>query len=109
MLELPALTTRMVSDTAQARIGCFAIWLWRSRAATAQEAMRVRTWSAREVRMIGTRAPSTMPAARRRRARPAGGARLIKYGLPGTDMPGHETLSDAEILALTARVLELRR
>ena len=31
--------------------------------ATAQEAMRVRTESAREVRMIGTRAPSTMPAA----------------------------------------------
>src|SRR6476646_3945355 len=55
MLELPALTTRMVSATAQARIGCFAIWLWRSRAATAQEAMRVRTWSAREVKMIGMR------------------------------------------------------
>src|SRR6476620_4219662 len=36
MLELPALTTRMVSATAQARIGCFAIWLWRSREATAQ-------------------------------------------------------------------------
>src|SRR5262245_22157245 len=47
----------------QARIGCFSIWLWRNSAATAQEAMRVRTWSAREVRMIGTRAPRTMPAA----------------------------------------------
>src|SRR5262249_6548357 len=44
-------------------IGSFAIWLWRKSAATAQEAMRVRTLSAREVRMIGTRAPSTMPAA----------------------------------------------
>ena len=31
--------------------------------ATAQEAMRARTESAREVRMIGTRAPSTIPAA----------------------------------------------
>src|SRR4029077_12391897 len=31
--------------------------------ATAQDAMRERTESAREVRMIGTRAPSTMPAA----------------------------------------------
>src|SRR5262249_46323742 len=47
----------------QAWIGCFSIWLWRNSAATAQEAMRVRTWSAREVRMIGTRAPRTMPAA----------------------------------------------
>ncbi len=36
-------------------------------------------------------------------------ARIIKFGLPGQDMPGHETLSDAEILALTTRVLELRR
>src|SRR4029453_9094793 len=33
------------------------------RTATAQEAMRVRTESARDVRMIGTRAPSTIPAA----------------------------------------------
>src|ERR1700738_3533170 len=33
------------------------------RTATAQEAMRARTESAREVRMIGTRAPSTIPAA----------------------------------------------
>ncbi len=31
--------------------------------ATAQDAMRVRTLSAREVNMTGTRAPSTMPAA----------------------------------------------
>src|SRR4029077_11962042 len=30
---------------------------------TAQDAMRLRTESAREVRMIGTRAPSTIPAA----------------------------------------------
>ena len=45
------------------RIGCLAIWLRRYNAATAQEAMRVVTLSAREVRMIGTRAPSTIPAA----------------------------------------------
>ena len=48
MLELPALTTRIVSGMAQAPIGCFAIWLWRSSAATAQEAMRV-------LHMIGPR------------------------------------------------------
>ena len=36
-------------------------------------------------------------------------ARLIKFGQPGADMPGHETLSDGEVLALTRKVLELRR
>ena len=42
MLELPALTTRMVAGHGiQARIGCLAIWLWRYNAATAQEARRV--------------------------------------------------------------------
>ena len=35
-------------------------------------------------------------------------ARVIKFGIPGADMPGHETLSDAEVLALTELVLELR-
>lgn len=30
-------------------------------------------------------------------------ARTIKFGLPGIDMPGHETLTDAEILALGLR------
>lgn len=45
---------------------------------------------------------------------PAGGeldlrvARTIKFGLPGTDMPGHETLTDAQILALRDYVLNLR-
>ena len=36
-------------------------------------------------------------------------ARVIKFGLPGRDMPGHETLSDPEILDLTEKALELRR
>lgn len=31
-------------------------------------------------------------------------ARVIKFGLPGTDMPGHETLSDAQVIALTRYV-----
>jgi len=34
---------------------------------------------------------------------------LIKFGLPGRDMPGHETLSDGEVRVLTEKVLELRR
>jgi cytochrome c oxidase cbb3-type subunit 2 len=36
-------------------------------------------------------------------------ARVIKFGLPGTDMPGHEVLTDAQIADLTAYVLRLRR
>lgn len=36
-------------------------------------------------------------------------ARIIKFGLPGTDMPGHEVLSDEELNALTNFVLSLRR
>jgi len=35
-------------------------------------------------------------------------ARVVKFGLPGTDMPGHEVLSDAEVLALTDEVLRMR-
>lgn len=35
-------------------------------------------------------------------------ARVIKFGLPGTDMPGHEVLTDAEVLALRNYVLKLR-
>jgi cytochrome c oxidase cbb3-type subunit 2 len=35
-------------------------------------------------------------------------ARIVKFGLPGTDMPGHETLGDGEVRALAQRVLELR-
>ena len=35
-------------------------------------------------------------------------ARAIKFGLPNTDMPGHEVLTDAEILALRDFVLHLR-
>ena len=35
-------------------------------------------------------------------------ARVIKFGLPGTDMPGHEVLTDAQILALRDHVLKLR-
>jgi hypothetical protein len=35
-------------------------------------------------------------------------ARAIKFGLPGTDMPGHEVLEDGQVLALKDYVLELR-
>lgn len=35
-------------------------------------------------------------------------SRVIKFGIPGTDMPGHETLPDAEVVALTKYVLGLR-
>ncbi len=35
-------------------------------------------------------------------------ARIIKFGVPGTDMPGHETLTDAQVLALARYVLGLR-
>ncbi len=36
-------------------------------------------------------------------------SRTIKFGIPGTDMPGHELLTDAEVVALKDYVLELRR
>ncbi len=36
-------------------------------------------------------------------------ARIIKFGLPGTDMPGHETLEDGQVKALAAYVLGLRK
>jgi cytochrome c oxidase cbb3-type subunit 2 len=36
-------------------------------------------------------------------------ARVIKFGIPGTDMPGHETLVDGAVSALTDHVLRLRR
>lgn len=45
---------------------------------------------------------------------PAGGdlelrlAQVIKFGLPGTDMPGHEVLTDAQVLALRDYLLKLR-
>lgn len=35
-------------------------------------------------------------------------ARVIKFGLVGTDMPGHEVLTDEQVLALAAHVLKLR-
>jgi cytochrome c oxidase cbb3-type subunit 2 len=35
-------------------------------------------------------------------------ARVIKFGLPGTDMPGHEVLTGAEVLALKDWILKLR-
>ena len=34
--------------------------------------------------------------------------RIIKFGIPGTDMPGHETLDDGEITALADFLLSLR-
>ena len=36
-------------------------------------------------------------------------ARVIKFGLPGTDMPGHEVLEDGQLLGLTDYVLKLRQ
>ncbi len=35
-------------------------------------------------------------------------ARVIKFGIPGTDMPGHEVLTDDQILSLADHVLKLR-
>jgi len=35
-------------------------------------------------------------------------ARIVKFGIPGTDMPGHETLEDAEVLGLVNYLIELR-
>jgi cytochrome c oxidase cbb3-type subunit 2 len=35
-------------------------------------------------------------------------ARVIKHGIPGTDMPGHETLSDVQVVALARYVRSLR-
>jgi cytochrome c oxidase cbb3-type subunit 2 len=35
--------------------------------------------------------------------------RVLKFGLPGTDMPGHETWSNQELADLAAWVLEMRR
>ena len=34
---------------------------------------------------------------------------MIKFGIPGTDMPGHEVLTDEQVNALTAYVLGLRQ
>jgi cytochrome c oxidase cbb3-type subunit 2 len=34
-------------------------------------------------------------------------AQIIKFGLPGTDMPGHEYLSDNQIAAMAAQVVKL--
>jgi len=36
-------------------------------------------------------------------------AKIIKFGIPGTEMPGHETLSDQDIASLRAHVLDLRK
>ena len=63
MLELPALTTRMVSLMAQARIGSFRPSTVSKKHRHGTEAVRVFRLSAREVNMMGTRAPSTTPAA----------------------------------------------
>jgi len=35
-------------------------------------------------------------------------ARTIKFGIPGTDMPGHEVFTDSQVRTLTAEVLRLR-
>ena len=34
-------------------------------------------------------------------------ARIIKFGLPGSPMAGHETLEDAEVVALAVQVRDL--
>lgn len=36
-------------------------------------------------------------------------ARIVKFGIPGTDMPGHEVLTDEQVMALADYVLGLRR
>ncbi len=35
-------------------------------------------------------------------------ARAIKFGIPGTDMPGHEVFTDSQVHALTTEVVKLR-
>jgi cytochrome c oxidase cbb3-type subunit 2 len=34
-------------------------------------------------------------------------ARIAKFGIPGTDMPGHEYLSDEEIASLSLRLTQI--
>lgn len=41
-------------------------------------------------------------------ADPSALPRIIRFGIPGTDMPGHETLDDGEIADLASFVLRLR-
>lgn len=36
-------------------------------------------------------------------------AHIVKFGIEGTDMPGHEYLSDAEVAALSEEVLRMRQ
>jgi cytochrome c oxidase cbb3-type subunit 2 len=36
-------------------------------------------------------------------------SRVIKFGVPGTDMPGHEVMTDGQINSLTEEVLRLRK
>jgi len=36
-------------------------------------------------------------------------ARVVKFGVPGTDMPGHELLQDDEVLGLAQQVLDFRK
>src|SRR5262252_1830546 len=62
---------------------------WATRLATAQDASRVNTESARLVRMIGTRAPSTMPAA----SAPARNDRLLASMLPASRSGTTSTLA----------------
>jgi cytochrome c oxidase cbb3-type subunit 2 len=35
-------------------------------------------------------------------------ARVIKFGVPTTSMPGHETLTDAELIGLARHIESLR-
>jgi cytochrome c oxidase cbb3-type subunit 2 len=35
-------------------------------------------------------------------------ARVVKFGVPGTDMPGHETFADSQVLALAGYLQKLR-
>ncbi len=35
-------------------------------------------------------------------------ARVIKFGLPGTDMPGHEVLTDPQVRGIASHVMGLR-
>ena len=37
-----------------------------------------------------------------------GVARVVKFGVPGTEMPGHEWLKDGEVAGLAAEVLAIR-
>src|SRR4051794_4444105 len=90
MLDDPALSTRYTEDMAHTSgRASFARWASATRDATAQDARRVICESARLVRMMGTRAPSTIPAA----SASARKVRLLASMLPASRLGTTRTLA----------------